>query len=63
MDKSMNKLENEIRAELMLRKSGRKSLKYGHLNNDEVYILALALTRKLSVLDKKGSDNVEKVRK
>lgn len=63
MDKSMNKLENEIRAELMLRKSGRRTPKYGHLSNDEVYILALALTRKLSVLDKKGSDNVEKVRK
>lgn len=63
MDKSVNKLENEIRAELMMRKSGRRTAKYGHLTNDEVYILALALTRKLGVLDKKGSDNVEKVRK
>ena len=54
MNKSINKLENEIRAELMLRKSGHRSKKYGHLNNNEIYILALAMTRKLGVVEKKG---------
>ena len=52
MDMSVNKLENEIRAELMLRKSGRRTAKYGHLSNNEIYILALAITRKLGVLER-----------
>ena len=56
MNKSINKLENEIRAELMLRKSGRRSPKYGHLSNNEIYILALAITRKLGVLERRGEE-------
>lgn len=52
MNQVFNKLENEIRAELMLRKSGRRSAKYSHLSNNEVYILALAMTRKLGVLER-----------
>ena len=56
MDKALNKLENEIRAELMLRKSGRRTAKYSHLSNNEVYILALALTRKLGVIERKAED-------
>ena len=54
MNQVFNKLENEIRAELMLRKSGSRSAKYSHLSNNEVYILALAMTRKLGVLERKG---------
>ena len=56
MDMSVNKLENEIRAELMLRKSGRRTAKYGHLSNNEIYILALAMTRKLGVVKSKGEE-------
>ena len=54
MNKSVNKLENEIRAELMLRKSGRRTAKYGHLSNNEIYILALAMTRKLNLATREG---------
>ena len=56
MNKTYNQLENEIRAELMLRKPGRRTAKYSYLSNDEVYILALAMTRKLSVLERKKGD-------
>ncbi len=56
MNQAFNKLENEIRAELMLRKSGKRSAKYSHLNNNEIYILALAMTRKLGVLERKGEE-------
>lgn len=56
MNQVFNKLENEIRAELMLRKSGRRSAKYSHLSNNEVYILALAMTRKLGVIERKGEE-------
>lgn len=46
MNKEYVTLENEIRAELMLRKTGERSEKYKHLADSEVLLLALAMTKR-----------------
>ena len=46
MNSEYVKLENEIRAEIMLRKTGKRSEKYKHLADSEVLLLGMAMTNR-----------------